>query len=450
MNNRENIISIYDSALKSVDSCDSVLKTITLRNNEILIYGQDAYDTGNFSKIIVVGAGKATAPMAQAVEGVFGDRINDGIIIVKYGHTRPLRWIRQIEASHPLPDAAGLKGTEGIIEIIKKADAGTLVICLLSGGASALLVSPAGDITLDDKKHVTNLLLKAGANINELNAVRKHISGVKGGRLAEMVYPASMLTLILSDVIGDRLDVIASGPTVPDSTTFRDAMNVITKYELEGKLPDSVSRYIAKGLQGEIDETPKQDKPFFGNVRNFIVGNISQALSAAEKKAGLLGYKTEIITSDLQGNVREAARYLAEKAISARESLEIGSRPFCLLSGGETTVSVSGNGTGGRNQELALAFAAEIEGKKGITMLSAGTDGTDGPTDAAGAIVDGETSMLALKYRIDPVEYLRNNDSYNFFKKLDSLSGMNHHLITGPTWTNVMDMQIIIAEEGDK
>lgn len=449
MNNREKLISIFNAALKSVDSCDSVRKAISFRDNEIIINGHITYNINNFSKLIVVGAGKATAPMAQAVEDIFGDRIDDGIIIVKYGHTRPLKKIRQIEASHPLPDISGLRGTRSIIELLNHADAGTLVICLFSGGASSLLVSPAGYITLDEKKYVTDLLLKAGAAINELNTVRKHISRVKGGLLAEIMYPASVAAIILSDVIGDRLDVIASGPTVPDSTTFSDAMDVIGKYNLEDKVPDSVLKYIGKGLRGEIEETPKQGEVFFGNIRNIIAGSVRQALSAAMKKAVNLGYKTEIIASDIQGDVRDAAGYLLEKALEAKKTLKSVNGPVCLLSGGETTVSVKGEGLGGRNQELALAFAIEIKGEKGITMLSAGTDGTDGPTDAAGAIVDGETFSLAYKHGIDPVKYLRNNDSYNFFKNLDTLSGVPHHLITGPTWTNVMDLQIILAEEGD-
>jgi len=450
MYNREKLINIFYAALKSVDSYDSVRKAISLRNDEIIINGQISFKTNNFSRFIVIGAGKATAPMAQAVEDIFGDRIDDGIIIVKYGHTRLLKKIRQIEASHPLPDASGLKGTESITEILKNADAETLVICLLSGGASALLVSPAGDITLDDKMHVTDLLLKAGATINELNALRKHISGIKGGRLAGLAYPASTVTVILSDVIGDRLDVIASGPTVPDSSTFRDAMDVIEKYKLKDKVPDSVFKYIVKGLLGEIEETPKRDEVFFGNVRNIIVGSIRQALTAAVEKAVSLGYKTEILGSDIQGDVRDVAEYLSQKAIEWKEILNNGNKPVCLLSGGETTVTVKGNGLGGRNQELTLAFAMAIKGRKDITMLSAGTDGTDGPTDAAGAIVDGETVSLAYRHGIDPAKYLRNNDSYNFFKNLDSLSGTHHHLITGPTWTNVMDMQIILAEAGDK
>ena len=450
MNNREKLISIFDAALKSVDSYDSVRKAIRLHNNEIIINEIVRYQTSNFRKLIVVGAGKATAPMAQAVEDIFGERIDDGIIIVKYGHARPLKKIRQIEASHPLPDAAGLKGTDSIKVMLRNADSETLVICLLSGGASALLVSPAGDITLDDKMHLTDLLLKAGATINELNAVRKHISQVKGGRLAEMAHPASVVTMILSDVIGDRLDVIASGPTVPDSTTFRDAMDVIEKYKLKDKAPDSVFKYIVKGLQGEIEETPKRDEVFFGNVRNIIVGSIRQSLAAAVEKAVSLGYKTEIMGSDIQGDVRDVAEYLAEKTKDAKKTLKSGNEPVCLLSGGETTVAVKGEGLGGRNQELALAFAVAIKGEKGITLLSAGTDGTDGPTDAAGAIVDGETVSLAYKHGIDPAKYLRNNDSYNFFKNLDSLSGAHHHLITGPTWTNVMDMQIILAKAGDK
>src|SRR3990172_6874774 len=335
MNNREKLISIFDAALKSVDAYDSVLKAMSSRDNvnppsppffKGGILMNPSEKEGN-RKLIVVGAGKATAPMAEAVEDMFGERIDDGIIIVKYGHTRPLKKIRQIEASHPLPDAAGLKGTDSIKEMLRSADSETLVICLLSGGASAMLVSPAGDITLDDKMHVTDLLLKDGATINELNALRKHISQVKGGRLAGLAYPASTVTVILSDVIGDRLDVIASGPTVPDSSTFRDAMDVIEKYKLKDKVPDGVFKYIVKGLQGEIEEIPKRDEVFFGNVRNILVGSIRQALAAAVDKAVSLGYKTEIMGSDIQGDVRDVAEYLAEKAKDAKKTLKSGNEP---------------------------------------------------------------------------------------------------------------------------
>jgi glycerate-2-kinase len=383
--------------------------------------------------------------MARAVEDILGDRIEQGIIIVKYGHTGPLKKIVQREAGHPLPDEAGLRATAEVRELLKKAGEETLVICLFSGGASSLLVAPVDGITLDDKRAVTNLLLSAGATIQELNAVRKHCSSVKGGRLAETAYPATLITVILSDVIGDQLDVIASGPTVPDSTSFRDALNVIHKYSLEEKIPNSVFSLLHLGVAGLIPDTPKSGAVFFHKTRNIIVGSIQQSLEAAQARAREKGFMTEIMTAELQGEARGAARMIAQTARRTREALKPGEQR-CLLFGGETTVIVRGDGMGGRNQELALAFALEISGEKGISMMSAGTDGTDGPTDAAGALVDGDTVMQAPAFDLDPGAYLDNNDSYTFFRSLDDRSGERYHLKTGPTGTNVMDVQIVLIE----
>src|SRR3972149_4463742 len=388
----DELISIFKAGVDAVNPYKLILQSLKIDCN-ILNIKDVSYDLSRFNNIIVIGAGKATASMAQAVENILGDRISRGVIVVKYEHTSPLKKIRQIEAGHPLPDEAGVKGTEEILRLLEGADEKTLVICLLSGGGSALLVSPSEGITLNDKIETTRLLLSAGADIEGLNTVRKHLSKVKGGRLSEIPYPATLITLMLSDVIGDRLDVIASGPTVPDNSTFKDAMDVIKKYNLVDKLP-------------------------------------------AKEKAVSMGYETEIISSELQGEARDVGRWFAKRAKGLKEAR-------CLISGGETTVTVKGNGLGGRNQELALTFALEIEGTKGITMLSAGTDGTDGPTDAAGAIVDEETISKAKKLGLDPERYLNTNDSYNFFKKLDFLSGERFHVITGPTGTNVMDIQII-------
>lgn len=441
---RQSIIDIFGAALKAANPYDAVKKEVKLEGRRLFIL-DSVFDLEKFRRVIVVGAGKGTALMAEAVEDLLGKRIDEGVVIVKYGHTRPLQKIRQIEASHPLPDEAGVRGTEEIIRMLEKADEKTLVICLLSGGGSALLVSPADGLTLKDKQTATELLLKSGASIDELNTVRKHLSKVKGGRLAQMAYPATVLTLALSDVIGDRLDVIASGPTVADGTTFMDAVNVIQKYDLVKEIPERVIHMLLKGTVGKLSDTPKEGDSCFNNKETIVVGSLKQALQAARNKAEKMGFDTEIVTDKLQGEAKEAAKYLAEISLLVKKSLK-GVRPRCLLSGGETVVTVKGDGLGGRNQELALAFAIEIEGKKGITMLSAGTDGTDGPTDAAGAVVDGETATLTRKFGLDPVEYLENNDSYNFFKKFDSLSAEKTHLITGPTGTNVMDMQIIIAE----
>jgi glycerate-2-kinase len=306
---------------------------------------------------------------------------------------------------------------------------------MISGGGSALLVAPHEGITLPEKQQITQLLLRAGANIQELNTVRKHISRVKGGRLAELAYPARILSLILSDVIGDRLDVIASGPTAPDPTTFQDALGVIGRYDLADKIPEKVLGILMCGARGEIPETPKEKSQAFERVENIIVGSNKKAIEIAEREAAKRGYQVTILSSELQGEAREVGGWLARKAMAMRDGSQI-----CLISGGETTVTVKGSGLGGRNMELALAFAQEIKGIRGITFLSAGTDGTDGPTDAAGAIVDGETITRAEAAGHSPEAYLENNDSYHFFKATGGL------FLTGPTGTNVMDLQIVLID----
>ena len=444
MRNRKALMDIFGAALSAVDPYEAVRRSLHLEKG-LIHAGESRYDLGDFDRVVVVGAGKATARMTKAVEEILGDALKGGIIIVKYGHTGDLRGIEQVEAAHPIPDQAGVEGTKRILGLARNAGGNDLIFCLLSGGGSALLVAPVDGITLEDKQRVTDLLLKAGASIGELNAVRKHLSAVKGGRLARTAYPATLVTLILSDVIGDRLDVIASGPTAPDVTTFADAALVIDKFGLKAALPPSVAAYLERGLAGVEAETVKSGEACFRKARNIIVGGIARALSAAHDKAQALGCTPEIITAELQGEARDAARRLAREALRVRGALKPGERR-CLLSGGETTVMVRGRGRGGRNQELALAFAREISGMKGITLLSAGTDGTDGPTDAAGAVVDGQTAAQAQERRIHPDEYLDNNDSYNFFAGLDVLSDEKHLVVTGPTGTNVMDLQIIFLE----
>ncbi len=438
------LADIFTAALSAVDPYNDVRRAVKA-DGDTLLAGDASYDLSGFDRIVVVGAGKATARMARAVEEILGDKITDGVIVVKYSHTAALRKIGQIEAGHPIPDEAGVNGTQKVIEMLKGADEKTLVICLFSGGGSALLVSPVEGITLEDKQLATDLLLKAGASIHELNAVRKHLSSVKGGGLGRIAYPATVITLNLSDVIGDRLDVIASGPTTADSSTFSDAWSVIEKYRLTMKISDNVRGRLQRGIAGKEPETPKQGDACFAKTSSVIVGGLRHAVSAAKEKAEAMGFDTEVTTTELQGEAREAAGYLAGIAKKIKGSLKQGGRK-CLVSGGETTVAVRGNGIGGRNQELALAFALEIEGTPGMAMLSAGTDGTDGPTDAAGAIVDGETTSKARSLGLDPTAYLENNDSYTFFQRLDALSGERHHLITGPTGTNVMDVQIVIIK----
>lgn len=447
---------IFYSALKSVDPYDSII----LYADRI----REAYNNGGFTRLHAIGFGKAAFPMAKAIENSFPDLIDAGIMITKYGHGivrkgertevieaskayiknsghAGLRCFRLFEAAHPVPDENGVKGTDEIINLLKEGDEKTLVICLISGGGSALLVCPCKGVTLKEKQRITDLLLKAGADINELNTVRKHISNVKGGRLAEIAYPAKVISLILSDVIGDKLDVIASGPTSPDKTTYGDALKVLEKYGLTGETPKSILETIRGGIEGSIPETPKEGNTVFECVENIIIGSNIIALNAAKVRAEELGFHTEIVSSELTGEAGEAARYLAGKARTIKAPGAPGSKkPVCLISGGETTVTVKGKGLGGRNMELALVFAMENAGIEGLTLLSAGTDGTDGPTDAAGAIVDGGTIMKAERLGLYPEEYLKNNDSYNFFKKTNEL------LITGPTGTNVMDIQIMIVE----
>lgn len=442
---RAELIDIYQSALKAADPYHAVMEHLVLTNDILSAPGIE-YDLKGFRRIIVIGAGKGASPMARAVEDILGNRIEQGIIVVKYGHTGPLRKIIQREAAHPLPDEAGLHATAEITELLKKAGEETLVICLLSGGASSLFVAPADGITLNDKRATTDLLLSAGADIQELNSVRKHLSAVKGGRLAETAYPATIMSVILSDVIGDRLDVISSGPTVPDSTGFRDALNVIHRYSLERKIPNGVFSLLHLGVAGVILDTPKEGAVFFQKTSNIIVGNIRQSMEAARVRARELGFEPRLLTSELQGEAKDAARSLVSEANKIRSAMRPGDDPRCLLSGGETTVTVRGKGAGGRNQELALAFALEIEGRDGVSLLSAGTDGTDGPTDAAGAVVDGTTAAKARQRGMDPGEYLANNDSYTFFRKLDELTGEKAQLMTGPTGTNVMDLQITLVE----
>jgi len=436
---------LFDAALAAVDPYLAVSSAVEVTDGRLHVAGA-SHDLGAFKRILVVGGGKATARMAQAVEALLGTRISAGLIVVKEGHGAPLKVIEQVEAAHPVPDAAGEAGARRVLDLVRAADAQTLVLCLLSGGASALLVVPAAGLTLRDKQAATELLLRAGASIGELNAVRKHLSAIKGGRLAQAAYPAQMVTLLLSDVIGDRLDVIASGPTAPDGSTFADALAVIAKYGLDGKMPRQVMAHLQRGAAGQLDETAKHGERCFDLARNVIVGALGLALDAAAAHARQLGLPVRIVSAELQGDARAAACMLAQTARTTLDGMAAGERR-CLLWGGETTVAVTGAGKGGRNQELALAFALEIEGMDGVSLLSAGTDGNDGPTDAAGALVDGHTALRARALGIDPALFLGNNDSYQFFRRYDARSGAHSHFITGPTGTNVMDIQLLLLEK---
>ena len=397
------------------------------------------FHNGGFQRLLIVGFGKAAPPMAGALAESLGDLVDTGLVVTKYGHAAlPLsEKIRVCEAGHPVPDTQGLHATGEILRLVRSADARTLIVTLISGGGSALLVAPQDGISLADKQQATSLLLKAGADIFELNTVRKHLSRVKGGRLAEAAYPAKVVSLILSDVIGDHLDVIASGPTAPDPTTYSDALDVLSRHQLSEEVPTPVMALLHRGARGEIPETPKAGSLILDGVDNLIIGSNRQALAAAARAARELGFTVSIVAEEQVGEAREVGRQLAHQALAAADSKKRDSR-LCLLVGGETTVTVRGQGKGGRNMELALAFAMAIEEHPGITLLSAGTDGTDGPTDAAGAIVDGTTIARARELGLDPQTYLDDNNSYAFF---DQCGGL---LVTGPTGTNVMDLQILV------
>jgi glycerate 2-kinase len=435
---RRHAQAIFNSALKAVQADAAVRRACRLKGR-VLSIGTFIRDLETIEKIIVIGAGKASAHMAGAVEELLGPKITQGLISVKHGHTRPLKTIKLVEAGHPVPDADGLRAARAIFQLAKKAGKNDLVICLLSGGGSALLPLPAAPLTLADKQKTIEILLACGAAIDEINTLRKHLSAIKGGHLASAAYPAALVTLILSDVVGDKLDIIASGPTVPDPGTFRDCRDIIKRHHIENKLPARVVNHINAGLAGEIAETPKPGAPVFSAVKNNIIGSNAQALSAAAKKAASLGYQPLILSSMIEGDTREAALFHAAVAKEIQATGNPVPAPACVLSGGETTVRVTGNGRGGRNQEFALAAAMAMRGAKNMALLSAGTDGTDGPTDAAGAVVDPFTIDNARKAGLDPKRFLADNDSYSFFKKTGEL------LVTGPTGTNVMDLRILLV-----
>ncbi|MDD2336260.1 MAG: glycerate kinase [Geobacteraceae bacterium] len=429
--NQEIARKLFFTALRAVDPFESVRSSCDAIRS--------AYHDGGFTRLLAIGFGKAAASMALALEQELGDILETGVFVTKYGHTlsrKPLKF-RIFEAGHPVPDEYGFRGTEEIMELAASADEKTLVVTLVSGGGSALLVAPVKHIPLAAKQQTTDLLLRCGADIHELNTVRKHLSRVKGGRLAGIISPARTISLILSDVIGDDLDVIASGPTAPDSSTFRDALTVLERYQLLDKIPVEVLAHLASGARGDIPETPKQGDPIFQRVGNHIIGSNRVALEAMLATARKLGLAAEILSSQINGEAADVAKMLFRTAMVRKESWQ--GKPLCLLSGGETVVHVRGSGKGGRNMELALNFALDIAGIDGITLLSAGTDGTDGPTDAAGALVDGKTIPFTEKECA--LRFLENNDSYTFFRENGGL------FITGPTGTNVMDIQILLVGE---
>jgi len=430
---RRHAVQILGAAVAAADPAAAVLRTVLWDGNRLMIGGEPC-DLAPGGRIVVVGAGKASVRMASALEAVLGDRITGGAVTTKYGYTGPLLRIQVTEAGHPLPDMAGLQGAVRIADIVGGAESGDLVFVLISGGGSALLPMPAEGLTLEEKIATTDLLLRSGATITEVNAVRKHLSVVKGGWLARRAAPAKVVTLILSDVLGNPLDAIASGPTMPDPTTFDDALEVVDRYGLRGALPAPVRRHLERGAAGDIPETPKLGDPAFAGARTVVVGDITLAASAAVEQAGALGYHVDLCATDTEGEAREVGARFGARVREERADGKSRPHPTCLIMGGETTVTVRGTGRGGRNQELALASAETIAGLPQTLVAAFGTDGTDGPTDAAGAVADGTTLERARAMGLDPAAALADNDAYAFFDALGDL------IISGPTNTNVNDL----------
>ena len=427
--------SMIESALKTVDPYYLILEQLKLRGNILQIRNEKEFDLTDFDQIYVIGAGKGTAPMALAVEELLGDKLTAGAINVKYGHGQDLNKIKLFEAGHPILDENTLSNTKEILQIIDQADENDLVIVLITGGGSALLELLPDGIGLNDLANLNQLLLSSGAAIEEINAIRKHLSLIKGGQLAKRIAPARTISLILSDVIGDPLESIASGPTAPDPTTFAQAIDIIAKYGLVDRIPVKIMDYLKNGLNNEIPETPDDQDAVFTLVRNYVIGNNALALNKLKQEAESNGYETVLLTDRVQGEAKEIAKLLAGIIKSGMQSSFPVTSPGCVLLGGESTVTLSGSGKGGRNQEITLAMLQELKDcKSEFYFCSFGTDGTDGPTDAAGASIDEKTINKVKNKNLSIVDYLKRNDSYHFFKQIDQL------IITGPTRTNVMDL----------
>ena len=436
---KEDALFIIKSAIDSVKPEQLFRDQIRLNDNILHIRNKE-FNLTEFKSIYIIGAGKASAFMAESLEKILGDRISGGVVVVKYGHGAHTRKVRVFEGGHPIIDENSVKGTKNILETVNRVGENDLVICLLSGGGSALLEKLPPNITLNDLQETFRLLLECGAAIEEINMVRKHLSEVKGGQLARRISPATCITLIISDVIGDPIESIASGPTEADPSTFKDAWEVISKYKLENRLPESINEYLQNGAKGKLQETLKPGDSIFNKVHNIILGNNLLSLLEAEKAAKSFGFNTLILSSQIQGEAREVAKAFAgvvQEIFSTERPI---SRPACLIMGGETTVTIRDKGKGGRNQELALASLIALKSVNDeYFLISCGTDGTDGPTDAAGGIASPEIWQKTKELGLNPQVFLDQNDSYNFLRQVDGL------ITTGPTGTNVMDIMMALV-----
>jgi len=436
---RQLAIIALNTALEAADPKNIIRSRVRVEKNTLKIDGL-SFNLSEFKNVFVVGGGKASGCMAEAVEELLGDRIKDGAINVPYASPPyETKRVKIEHASHPVPDLAGVRGAKRILDLVSQAEEDDLVVCLLSGGGSSLMPQPSAGVSLRDKRRVTDLLLKSGATINEMNVVRKHVSAFKGGWLAKRAYPATVVNLILSDVVGDPLDSIASGPTVPDSSTFQDAIEILKRYGLWNKAPASVKKVLLSGKKGLVPETPKVGDKAFEKVHNVVIGNNLTASSAAYGSLKKAGLNTLLLTSCLEGQARDVGTVFASMAKEIAASGNPISKPAGLVAGGETTVTVVGRGKGGRNQEIALSAALKMGGMDGVCVASLSTDGVDGPTDAAGALADGKTLVRAGELGLNARRFLLENDSYGFFNRLGDL------LFTGLTGTNVDDVSVIVV-----
>ena len=452
---QEHLAAIFAAGLRRVNPYQMLMEHVRVEDNTLVVDLDDTakrFDLEPFNRILIIGAGKATAPMARAMESILGERLTGGVIAVKYGHVDDLSRVEIIEAGHPVPDENGMNAAQKMLDIAAQSDADTLVISLISGGGSALLPLPSRCVvdgreivvTLADKQQTTQQLLDCGADIEEINCIRKHLSLIKGGRLLAHLAPARSINFVLSDVVGDNLSSIASGATCADPTTYADAIDLLKHYRILSDVPESVRTVLEHGVGGDIPETLKRDSPALELTENILIGTNLQALNAAAEEAKRCGYQVIRLTSRIVGEAREIAKVLAGVAIDCSAQQTIGKPPLCILSGGEPTVKIQGSGKGGRNQEMALAYLMEMERNgelcSNLTFLAASTDGNDGPTDAAGAYADLELAAAARQQDLSPAVYLEENDSYHFFERIGGLYK------TGPTNTNVCDLHISLVD----
>ena len=444
---RQDLARIRDAALAAVDPYKAVMRHLTLTEQELLILrdaGRALMLPQSTGRRVMLAVGKAAPAMAAAMVDRLGGLLSRGLVVTKYGHVQSYGatfpdFVRVIETGHPVPDAAGVMAAHEAMALLRSLGPEDTAFVLLSGGASALLPAPASGVTLSELQRTTELLLRAGATIVELNTVRKHLSQLKGGQMAKLAHPARVLSFILSDVVGDRLDVIASGPTAPDPTTFAQALEVLKRYRLMEQAPDSVVAHLRAGAQGLWPETPKPGDALFDRVDNLIIGSNLHASRAAVEEARALGYHSLLLTTFVEGEAREISKVAVALAKGEHFHNHPVPRPACLVWGGETTVTVRGQGKGGRNQELALAAALGLAGLENVALLALATDGTDGPTDAAGAVVDGNTVQRALAKGWDCRTALDDNNAYPVLEAAGDL------LRLGPTGTNVNDLLVLLV-----